>query len=415
MAKVLTPLSIQNAKPRRRQGKPVLTEISDGGCKGLRLCIQATGSLSWIVRYRFAGRTRKLTLGACLMLRPGEADPGNGALTLPAARRAASDALHRLAMGHDPGAEKVQATQAVAGDSFQKVAEACFARAKVEKDIRTADQQLATLRRLVFPILGDRLISTIKRSEVVRLLDGISVANGPTQADAVLAIIGRVMADHARRDDNYASVIVRGMRRTSTKERARERMLDDDELRRVWQASSEGIFGAFVRFLLLTACRRNEAAHLVWSELGNGNGLTWTLPVARNKGKRELVRPLSNAAQAVLAALPRSSDLVFQADGRKVSAHLAQWKAEFDQACGVKGWVLHDLRRTSRSLMSRAGVPDNHAERCLGHVIPGVRGTYDRHRYTDEMRTAYEALSSLVECITNPQNNVVPLHGRETA
>jgi integrase len=73
----------------------------------------------------------------------------------------------------------------------------------------------------------------------------------------------------------------------------------------------------------------------------------------------------------------------------------------------VKGWRFHDLRRTARSLMSRAGVPSDHAERCLGHVMPGVRGTYDRHEYYEEKRHAFEALAGLIERIINPQPNVV--------
>jgi hypothetical protein len=57
------------------------------------------------------------------------------------------------------------------------------------------------------------------------------------------------------------------------------------------------------------------------------------------------------------------------------------------------------LRRTSRSLMSRAGVDADIAERCLGHVIPGVRGVYDRHEYYREKAQAYEALAGLIDRI----------------
>jgi integrase len=62
----------------------------------------------------------------------------------------------------------------------------------------------------------------------------------------------------------------------------------------------------------------------------------------------------------------------------------------------MEGWCLHDLRRTARSLMSRAKVPSDHAERVLNHVIGGVRGIYDRHDYADEKRAALEALAALV-------------------
>jgi integrase len=72
------------------------------------------------------------------------------------------------------------------------------------------------------------------------------------------------------------------------------------------------------------------------------------------------------------------------------------------EASGTSGWRLHDLRRTARSLMSRAGVAPDIAERCLGHVIPGVRGVYDRWEYLGEKRAAFEALAGLVEGITRP-------------
>jgi len=62
-------------------------------------------------------------------------------------------------------------------------------------------------------------------------------------------------------------------------------------------------------------------------------------------------------------------------------------------------------------LMSRAGVPSDHAERCLGHVIGGVRGTYDRHAYHEEKRRAFEGLAAQIERIVNPQPNVVSMRG----
>jgi integrase len=76
-----------------------------------------------------------------------------------------------------------------------------------------------------------------------------------------------------------------------------------------------------------------------------------------------------------------------------------QFKLKLDLASGVSDWRLHDLRRTARSLLSRAGVQSDIAERCLGHDIPGIRGVYDRHRYVDEMREAFERLANQVTAI----------------
>lgn len=56
--------------------------------------------------------------------------------------------------------------------------------------------------------------------------------------------------------------------------------------------------------------------------------------------------------------------------------------------------------------MSRAGVNADHAERCLGHAIAGVRSTYDRHRFEKEMLDAYEMLARQIELILNPAPNV---------
>ena len=64
--------------------------------------------------------------------------------------------------------------------------------------------------------------------------------------------------------------------------------------------------------------------------------------------------------------------------------------------CGVTDWTLHDLRRTARSLMSRAKVAPYVAEKCLGHVAGAIERTYDRHAYLDEKREAFARLADEV-------------------
>jgi integrase len=91
---------------------------------------------------------------------------------------------------------------------------------------------------------------------------------------------------------------------------------------------------------------------------------------------------------------------------------LSERKAKLDKLSGVTDWVIHDLRRTARSLMSRAGVDADITKRCLGHVIGGVRGVYDRHSFLEEKRMAFENLAALIEGIVNPQDNVVPMTKR---
>jgi integrase len=84
-------------------------------------------------------------------------------------------------------------------------------------------------------------------------------------------------------------------------------------------------------------------------------------------------------------------------------------KREFDRRCGVTGWRIHDLRRTARSLMARAGVQGEIAERVLGHALPTIEGIYNRHDYLDQKQVALEKLAALIQHIVEPVDNVVPM------
>jgi integrase len=127
-----------------------------------------------------------------------------------------------------------------------------------------------------------------------------------------------------------------------------------------------------------------------WSEL---SGSLWTIPAAKMKGKAEHIVPLSAAALSILDER-RSAAMPF---GRSIAS--SQRKAEFDAKVPIPPWRLHDLRRTARSLMSRAGVNKDIGERCLAHAIGGVREVYDRHAYLEEKKAAFDALAALIERI----------------
>ena len=396
--KKLTPISVEAIKsgPQRR-------EIPDGGCRGLYLVIQPSGRKSWAVRYRFQGTPRKLTL--------------DGALTLAAARRGASDALHLLELGHDPAVAKQSAragAELAAANTLRAVAESYLVseeRKPVDKRLRTIGQRRATLERLIFPRLGGRPVTDIRRGEIVKLLDQVEAERGGRMADEVLGVLRIVFDWHARRDDDFRSPVVKGMQRTRPIERMRNRVLSDDEVKRVWIAAEGlGVFGQYVQFMLLTATRRNEAARMTYGELSNGD---WLIPAARYKNKHDHLIPLSAAAQALLATVPRidGCEYVFPTNGKRPVTGFAYFKDHLDQASGVAGWRLHDLRRTARSLMSAAAVNPDHAERCLGHALPGLRKTYDRHEYRTEKLMAFEALAARIQQLVNPPDEgvVVPL------
>src|SRR5262249_3607055 len=149
----------------------------------------------------------------------------------------------------------------------------------------------------------------IKRSDIVRLLDKIEDDSGARSADVALAYIGKVLNWHAARSDDFRSPLTRGMRRHGNQ--VHTRVLSDDELRAVWWAADgAGEYGAFIKFILLTAARYSEAADLPWPEI---EGSIWNLPTARDKVKKGWAHPLSQAALDLLAGRPRilGDDRVF--------------------------------------------------------------------------------------------------------
>jgi integrase len=196
-----------------------------------------------------------------------------------------------------------------------------------------------------------------------------------------------------------------------TEKKARDRILSDDEIRAVWNAcTGMNTFGALVRVLLLTGQRKDKLATLRWPDIVDG---VWTVATEeREKGNIGKVK-LPQLALDVIAAQPRtSSAYVFSSRGGPFSS-FSQCKAALDKKvpADMPGWVLHDLRRTARSLMSRIGVHDSHAERVLGHAIGGVKGVYDRHPYFTEKSEALQKLAVCIEQIINPPSttNVVEL------
>jgi integrase len=317
-------------------------------------------------------------------------------LPIEKAREQARGAIDRIQKGLPP-VEPVP----VKPDTFQAVAEEWLKRHVVANGLRSRDEVERVLKKLVLPLWAQHAFIDIKRSDVARLLDHIQDHHGPSAADHALAIVRGISGWYATRHDTYATPFVRGMRRTNPKSRSRDRTLNDDELRKIWKAAeAHGQFGAFIQILLLTAQRRGDAVAMKWDDLKPGG--VWEIPPEeRAKGSGGALQ-LPEAALAIINVQPRltGSEYVFAAArGNGPLSGFNKRKAAFDKACGVTDWVLHDLRRTARSLMSRAGVRPDIAERTLGHVIAGVEGVYDRHRYAVEKADALSRLATLIEKI----------------
>jgi integrase len=378
---------------------------------GFGLMVTAKGSKSFVFQYRNSkSESRRASL--------------SGTTKLPDAHKWADIIQGEVAKGIDPVEmnRTEKAKQHSKKGKFKAIAEEYIKRESAK--VRSMDQRIAILNRLVYPKIGDKIATKLKRSDVVALLDKVEDEHGAPMADNTLMVIRRICNWHAARDDEFRSPIDRGMGRSNPGERARTRILTDHEIRTLWKTAdsiaappSLVVFGKLLQFILLTGVRRLEGARMDRCER---SGADWLIPGSRVKAKRDFLVPLSRAAEELLDHLPvigkTEAGPVFTCDGKRPLAAFDQCKKAFDKKCGFSGWTIHDLRRTARSLMSRAGVPSDHAERAIGHVIGGIRGVYDRYAYRTEKLQALEALAALIDLILNPPaDNVIPIRSEAVA
>lgn len=269
----------------------------------------------------------------------------------------------------------------------------------------------------------------ISRADVTALLDRIEDKHGVAVADATLGIIIKIFRWYQARNDDYTCPVVPGMKRDMRpyRERARDRILNDEEICSIWQACNEiGRFGRLLKLALLTGQRREKIASMKWTQIVDG---VWRIPTEpREKGNGGVLQ-LSELALEILSAQPRLLDNPFVFPGSKRGRrnknrintaleseppHFNSWsqrKGELDAnlPTNTPHWTIHDLRRTARSLMSRAGVRSEIAERVLGHAILGVQGVYNRHHYEAEKAAALQKLADLISVIVEPTKVRAPL------
>jgi integrase len=315
--------------------------------------------------------------------------------------------------------------------SFKEIAEA-FIKLHVENPdpkskLRTREEVVRVLTKYVFPHWQHRQFRDIRRGDVAALLDKVQLNNGPRQADVVLAVVRKLMNWYQSRNDDYVTPIVKGMHRHNGGDHKRKRVLgskltsenayNDAELRALWKACDDaGTFGALIKVLLLTGQRRNKVATMQWEDLNDAG--VWTIPKEdREKTNAETLR-LPQAVLDIINAQPRiaANPYVFAGRGSGPFNSFSQRKEELDKKLNIPPWVIHDLRRTAKTLMARAGVRPDISERVLGHTIRGVEGVYDQHGYDTEKADALNRLAALVDTISlhrqGPYAGRRRVHGR---
>jgi integrase len=351
---------------------------------GVRVRPSGPGPFTVIVRDIY-GKQRWVKIGS------------TDAMKIEEAREIARDVIKRIERGDTPFPPAPSKP-----DSVEAVAREWLKRHVAKNKLRTVAEITRVIEKYILPVWKTRDFVSIKRSDIAALLDAIEDQHGAHTADAVLAVLRSLARWVQSRDDNYEPPFTEGMQRVQKRDRKRSRWLNDDEIRAVWGAASAkdaGAFGSLVRFLLLTGQRKDKVLTVRWSDIAPDG--TWTIRTEpREKGNPGRLS-LSEAAHAIIKAMPRfaGNPHVFAGTDKGHKIFSQSYKRVLDKACGVTGWRLHDLRRTARSLLSKAGARPDVAELCLGHVVGGVKEVYDRYNYAAEMAEALRRLEALIEII----------------
>ena len=273
--------------------------VFDDEQRGLGVRVTAGGGKSFLVQYRHAGEKRRMPLGSC------------AAVSLAKARLAARQIVGAVATGKDPAGERKAAALEAKREALTLAAliEQWEALHLAGKRPNYSAAAVSALRRSFAKHLNAPAAS-LDRAMVVRVLDGMAKDGKAAMAGATArygsALFGWAIRRGSLSDSPFERVPVAATVR-------RDRVLSDDEIRRVWKATEgPGAFNAIVRALLLTGQRREEVSGLMWSELDPDLSV-WTLPAARSKNGKPHVIPISRQMEALLRAQPRISgaDLAF--------------------------------------------------------------------------------------------------------
>lgn len=344
------------------------------------------------------------------------------AIDLASARRKATEALGAIASGNDPARDKkavresLRAAAEADSDRIERVVALYVERHARLKIKRWAEVQRVLNKEIVERWKGRRL-SAIGRAQIHDMLDSIVDRGAPIRANRVFEQF-RSLCKWAIERGIIDRSPCEGMRAPSPETR-RDRVLDDNEIRLVWQAFETvgWPFGRIGQLLLLTGAREREVAGMEWKEIDLASR-TWTLPAARAKNGREHQVPLSDAAVAIVAGLPRldSRKFVFSTTGRTPVSGFSNAKKYVDAAFTepIPPWTFHDLRRTVATNLQKLGVRLEVTEAVLNHVggsRAGVVGIYQRHDWADEKRAALDAWARKLEAIVSgaEASNVVDL------
>ena len=386
-------------------------DVFDTKLGGFGVRVAASGHKAWFIMYRVggAGKVRRFTIAPCDLL------------TLDVVRDQARELLLAAHKGNDPAAirqaQRETARGQEADESFAELAAVYLVHAKTAKRSWRIDEK--ALNRDVLRVLGAKRAREVRADDVEALVERIMERGAPVQAKRTLAIVRRIFSfglkkASARLRFGLTANPCAGVE-SPVPERSRDRVLSNDEVRRLWQAldvETPDIAG-LVRLGLFTAQRGGELRTMRREDV-DLESAWWTIPAERSKNKLPHRVPLSPPAVALIREqmARHGSQWVFPGTGREGYRGLPDKAVRRLQvSAAIADWRLHDLRRTAATGMASMGVARVVIKRVLNHAEGDVTAIYERHSFDPEKRQALDAWARRLHAIVTGETaaKIVPL------
>ena len=397
-----------------RAGRPLAK--AQGDVPGLTFTLSSTGAASWVLRYRFGGKARELTIGRY---------PDFG---IAAAKAAALEARAKIQSGIDVArAKRLEHVQRAGAQTVKDLCDDYMAKVMPTLAANTRTNRTHHIENHVIPALGAIPARELTGADIVALLEKVgkkSVSMATLVRVAINEICKHGIGRRVMTMNPCAGITVKAVCGEGKPKRARLK-LTEEELRILLPAlpglASRQVVLA-IKLMLMTCVRINELLRANWSDVDIG-AAAWRIPDEHSKTGDGFTIPLSKQAVQLfdeLKVLSCGSPLVLPGQGKR-QAHrsAAGISGAIEIICAklptVRRFTPHDLRSTARSHLAALGVPILVAERCLNHSLGGLVAVYDQHDYFDERRRALALLGDFLKACeagtpwTPAEGNVVPI------
>lgn len=395
--------AIRNAKPTE---KPV--RLYDGG--GLYLEVSPSGGKWWRLKYRFASKEKRISLGVY---------PD---VSLKKARDKRDDARKLLADGIDPG-EHAKATRAAGADraanSFEVVAREWFAKFEPKWAATHSSKIIRRLECDIFPWLGARPIADITAPDVLACLRRIEARGALDTAHRAQQNCGQVF--------RYAVATGRAQRDPTGDLRGALPPAKHEHFAAITEPAAvgellravDGFRGTFIvqcalRLAPLFFVRPGELRKARWADF-DLDKTEWRY--VASKTKTDHLVPLASQAVTILRELRKLTgqrEYVFPGRDPKKSLSDAAINAAlrrmgYDTRTEITG---HGFRAMARTILHQElGIAPEVIEHQLAHRVPDALGTaYNRTKFLPERRKMMQQWADYLDKL-KAGAEVIPLRG----